>query len=152
MEDAIDAFVVTRDAVADVKNVSMTSKEYTDQSDALKSLLSEVGACATRLGVSPAFFIRLFMTSDRLDSFKANGRHSRLDMRQGSRWTKITRTVHWLGSLALTITYESKMPSAFLLILYLRDRVFLRTCVMIYLETLTLSLFTRVVYPEWHSL
>jgi len=113
MEDAIDAFVVTRDAVADVKNVSMTSKEYTDQSDALKSLLSEVAACATRLGVSPALFLRLFMIADRLGSFKTNGQHSRLDMRQGSRWTKITRTVHWLGSLALAITYESKMFYSF---------------------------------------
>ena len=93
MDDAINVFLITRDAVADVRNISMTSKEYIDQSDALKSLLSKLGACATRLGVRP-LFLRSVMVVDQLGSFKTNGQHLRLDMRQGSKWMKITRTVH----------------------------------------------------------
>jgi len=56
MEEAIDAFGTTRDAVPDVKTISVGSNEYLEQSNALKSLLSEVGTCATRLGVSTAIF------------------------------------------------------------------------------------------------
>jgi len=56
MEEAIDALETTRDAVPDVKTILVGSDEYLEQSNVLQSLLSEVGTCATRLGVSTAIF------------------------------------------------------------------------------------------------